>query len=357
MTLEAYLVRHIVSKLECPFCFEPFHSVHELTITEGKTYGYLKCLCDVFPIVHSIIYLKKDMYRTNKKAVSFIQKKNYSAAILLLIDGYTPKEKKYIQLLFRLSLIRKNFMIFIFTSLKYINPYYKAWYTYILNRKNRITYIMSLAHISLCKRRGIVIDAGCGFSHYLYDIHNYRNSLTLCGIENSFSMLYFSSISLGSEGRVFICQDLNMGIPFRSNSVSRLFANDMFMYLYRKGYFFQELQRTLRTSGIAILCHVHSKVGDNFVPGYDIDLQEMQSYVKSGTLLGIEDRLLFQHIQRQRAFRYKPLYTLDTSASSFSFLFTPQKIQGHKVTPFKNLSIPSISLQSIDENTEILHRY
>ncbi|CAN5267098.1 hypothetical protein BH10PAT2_BH10PAT2_1640 [soil metagenome] len=343
-----------VRALSCPYCDQKFSGIYQLQKKEGKVFGYVRCSCDEFPIVRNILYLKKDIFLRNRHSVFEIKKGNLVEATALLIEGYTKLETTFMQLLVRKKLLSKRAIPVIFQILGLINPEYASWYRYILSRTSRVTFVLSLLNTQLCRSSSTVLDVGCGFSHFLNYVHKQFKTKALFGVDERFFLLYFSTHYFSELPVFYICQDVNIGLPFREELFDFIFCNDAFMYLFQKMRVIKSLSNTLKKKGYLFLSHVHGDSKDNFAEGYGVTLAQMELYRQKLSLVGLADKKILEHMLHHEKTVLVPPSKMDQRAVAYTFCM--RKVRQLKLQLF----FPTALHNVIDEgklnyDTEVFH--
>ncbi len=313
-------IEAIIPLLRCPYC------EHLLSITErffftgeGSISGVVSCACDAYPLLHGILYLKKDPTRLNQQVISELRHGNGLKAVRRLIEDRRWIRWTYI--LLEIPLIRKISSYLSFLSLlSVLSPGQKPWYTYLRNRNRRATYMLSLLTLSSMKKTDVLVDVGCGTGNFLAKASE-LHIRSLIGIDTSFNLLYLARNFVVKPSVLLICCDVNLGLPFNSSSLTAITCNDCFMYFVKKKYVVEEITRVLTTSGRGFLTHVHNRNVENLGQGYAITPKEMMAISgKLHMLLTADTQLYASTVSGKITYQLSVSAEQQRTSPSFSYL-------------------------------------
>lgn len=326
-------------KLRCPYCQEALTVLKAWSyLNKGHhnqqiRYGVLECLCDQYPIVEGIIYLKKDGAQTNQRAVTYLNQGQWAAAFNCLIIE-RKKIKWLYQLLWRLdphSHWGQRLQLPRVLNLMYwlVDSGSKAWYRYLTTRHHRVTFLMTLAPLALAPTPTLVVDAGCGLGHFLRYAASWTKAKQLVGLDIAFSFLYLARRFMVTPATYLICCDQEVGLPFINHSVSDYFINDAFVVIKNKRAVLVELARVVATRGRAVISHVHNRWVENLGQEYGVTLAEMARYAPSGNLWASSDQDLWKSATQDQIITYTPITRLikrkwQSLPPAFSFMWSPR---------------------------------
>lgn len=337
------------SHLRCPYCQEPLQvlkiwqyldedrpRLRPETHPQARhiKYGILECLCDQYPIVEGIVYLKKDGAQTNQQAVSWLNQRNWAAAFNCLIA-----ERKKIKWIYQgvwhippQSWVGQRLQLSHVLTLFYwlVDSGSKAWYRYLKTRHHRVTFLMTLAPLALAQSTTMLVDAGCGLGHFLRYAAQWTTAQQLVGLDIAFSFLYLARRFMVTPDTYLICCDQEAGLPFTDHSVSTYYINDAFVVIKTKRAVLQELTRVVSPQGRAIISHVHNRFVQNLGQEYGVTLSEMDRYSPHGQLWASSDRDLWAAAYQRQVVTYTPVEILNrrkwrVAPPAFSFLWTPRR--------------------------------
>lgn len=320
--------------LLCPYCDTQL----ELDYVDAKhpTYSTLHCSCDEYPVVDSILYLKKDHQQLNQKAAQLIRAGKRSQALKTLF----LEERKLTRWLYILSSkfpLSLNMFISIW---KFFVPASKPWQEYLLHREQRTTFLLSAATLAWRKKKSIIIDVGCGAGHFLKQAISLSPTSSHIGVDGSFSLLFLAKryILPKDSLTLLVCADVDSGVPVKPKLVDFLYCNDAFMYFHRKHFLTTEFERVTNAKAKIFITHIHHRLASNLGQGYGLSVQESFQLFKRFSRYIASDKRLFQDIYHKQIIQYQPLTsTLSEQEfmNSFSVLLTKEKkvSQTHAVPP------------------------
>lgn len=299
--------RGIINLLECPFCHTPLKVGGVFRVfAKGNNIrdGFVRCVCDVFPIVEGILYLKKNEppVLKNQIAVDLLRQGQYHEALNLLFDERRRAKLPYSWLLsgrFKPKTIQGFLAL-----LKVFIPESKAWLNHLAEREHRPTFFLSLMNLAYVQTGQIVVDAGCSAGWFLKHLIQRQPKARAIGVETSFSALYLARKFVLKNKGSLICADLDLGLPFRAGVVDRVMANDTFMYLKKKHFFLTESARVTGRQGLTFLSHVHSALAENDGQGYGLTSAELSKYTKEFKLWSTDDEALYRSLTKLQPHSY-----------------------------------------------------
>lgn len=323
--------------LQCPYCQEKLE-VADIFASSAQDnhiqYGVLRCLCDEYPIVEGIIYLKKDGAQTNQQAVAHLRHNQWQEAFSCLI-AERKKIKWLYLLLYRIpahSFLGQRLTLNRLLKMMYwlVDAGSRAWYRYLTTRQNRVTFLMTLAPLALAPSPHTLVDAGCGLGYFLRYADQWTRPRHLVGLDIAFSFLYLARRFVVPSRTYLLCCDQEAGLPFTDHSVSHYYINDAFVVIKTKRQVLQELTRVVSPQGLAIITHVHNHQVQNLGQEYGVTLAEMKHYVPRGTLLATTDTELWRGAVRNHKVRYVPMAQvlkkrLASPPPAFSFVWSSQR--------------------------------
>jgi SAM-dependent methyltransferase/uncharacterized protein YbaR (Trm112 family) len=334
--------------LNCPYCNSNFKlEDSESTFSIKKTeieFGIVSCICDRFPIIDGILYLKK-VDLLNKEAVRLVENKEFSKLETLLLEERKKTKIPYYIFLFYLTygyLIPFNYLTTIFG---FFTPESNSWFEYMSKRIKRPTFFLSLFSINYFKKKSTIVDVGCSAGWFL----SYINSLkyNLIGIDSSWSALLLAKKYFLKNNVDLICLDVQFGFPLKNKIVDFFTFNDSFMYIKNKKFILSECVRTGKKRQITFLNHVHNSGANNMGQGYGFSAREVRSFLKDFNIWFTDDKNLFVSLTNNLVSSYKMVfknfsYSVDDHSSSYIFT--------SKNYVFKNKK-PGKKLLSIAKNT------
>ena len=230
-----------IEKLICPYCQKKI-IVHQKISNRS---GIVKCGCSFYPVIHNILYLKKD--KPAKKAVYFLKKEKNIKALISILD--LRKKQLYPTLL--ITFLNKFFTALGYQkTIKFLSFFSqtKDWYWYLINREKIPSFYISKISYNLTKRNNICIaDLGCGTGQTLSD--------NTFAVDGSFVNLLLANIFFSKRNNILICCDLEKNLPFKTGILDLIISTDTFHYIHNKKHFLKETKRCLNLSGVLSVIH------------------------------------------------------------------------------------------------------
>lgn len=301
--------KHLIPSLKCVYCGSSFRleKVFRRFPSGSVRFGVLRCDCDVFPIVEGIVYLKKSAppVLKNQHAVTLMYEGKFSEVVGILFDEHRRAKIPYT--LLRSGLFHPKTLIGFLRLLRLFIPESRAWWTHLMERERRPTFVLALSNLSDAPQGNVILDVGCSVGWFLKYALAHAPGNTYVGVETSFSALFLARQFLLKKNATLICADADLGLPFRTGSIDRVFANDTFMYFTRKRFFLTETQRIGTKKSLVFLSHVHSARRENMGQGYGLTARELDGYAQEFSLRVASDETLFAALQTGQPLPYKKL--------------------------------------------------
>lgn len=287
-----------LSLLRCPYCTGNL---------QANTPYSVRCSCDTYPIIHNILYLKKEPQNAKRRALVYLARGNETMAALTLLDS--NKLANYLMLFapfLPLGITLKIISIFF--------PSEQRWWRYLQNRTRRATHVLSLSTIGAIRNGDCVMDVGCGTGLFLARAARWADTKLAIGLDLSFFLLYVARTRFVSSDTVLICADVKRGLPIKNRRVRCFYANDCFMYIPNKQGMLREIRRIIHQNGRVFLTHVHNARVKNLGQGSGITPVSLNILVKSLFRLGvIADNQFFRAVYSGSPVTYAPI----TSKAAF----------------------------------------
>lgn len=279
---------NLLSLAQCPYCKTSFQ-VENSTQLQRTGFGTVLCECERFPILESILYCKKDDILLHRQLNALIDQKRYYRAIWVALS----QEKKTHRIAtFLCYILRKNHVklteSFFLRSLVLLGPS-RSWFRYLL-RKDRPTLETATALLSEPKHKNeVIVDVGCGWGDLASKIRKkISGSTAFLAIDKSMFSLIAAQMFHAHPNVMYICSDVEPGLPVRSLKVDHVVFLDSFMWIYSKKFLLQEAHRVLKQQRILSIVNVHSPHKTTSFLGYGISTQLLKKYLKglfSNTIL------------------------------------------------------------------------
>lgn len=232
--------------LRCAYCNSPFNIK-----LNNKGFGVAQCKKHAYPIIEGIFYLIKN--RRSSKSVELINSKKYFAAKIALVN--LPRRLSFPSVALLSLPITLRFKTFI----KIINifGYNKSWSEYLINRGSRNSFQLNkFVSQKLLKKRGKTVDLGCGVGQLIPQITSQIGPTNVYSLDSSFLNLLIARKYFATNGETLICYNLENQFPFKSGSVTNLYATDTFHYIKNKGQFLVESARVIQKGGMLFLLQI-----------------------------------------------------------------------------------------------------
>ncbi|MFZ5845091.1 MAG: methyltransferase domain-containing protein [Patescibacteria group bacterium] len=237
----------------CPTCRQ------HLSVAQVYTQSaVLRCRCANYPLVAGILYLHKNP--AQKHAVTLLQQGRSQRAFGVLCDTKKPLSLLlsflwHTQLIGKLGFTSTLHLLNLFSF-----PHNWAWY--LRNRQRLPSYYLIKYSIALlAKRRGFVVEIGCGVGQIFPLLYERLDQKRVCGIDKSFINLLLARAFFAKPETLLLCADVEKGIPLKTHAVDLVLASDSFHYIHQKRYFLQEASRATTSSGRIALVHVLNNPG------------------------------------------------------------------------------------------------
>ncbi len=259
----------LLALLRCPFCGTRLHPVqnHALLRDAGRIQaGVLGCECCAFPVVDGIPVLIAD---------------DTARAAIVALEAGRPDDARDLMLglegerlaAFRALLARGDAATYR-DFIAVLSP--DAEGTYFVYRFSDPTYVMAEGVLrGLTQAPGAtsrwVIDVCGGSGHLTRVLTDVQNTSAAPGPGTVLADVYFAKLWLAARitapaGHP-VCCDANLPLPFDSDQCSMAVLSDAFPYIWHKRLLAGELMRLVGPSGLVVLPHLHSVLGENFSPG------------------------------------------------------------------------------------------
>ncbi|MCK4240110.1 MAG: class I SAM-dependent methyltransferase, partial [Candidatus Atribacteria bacterium] len=223
--------RELIELMKCPYCgtdfeIEEIYSENEEEIING----YIKCECDIYPILEGILILKNTP--TKKIIMEYLKKKEIKETIALPFGNYTNdicRVADFIEPKPFGKLFKKNLLSFVNSYSKKIYKKYSdkslsfcdvlgngSWDVYLKHRFSSQTFWSLYPFIKLLrKKRKRILDMCCGAGHASFVISKYVNPDELICVDGEFKSLYLAKKYFSNAE--FINIDANYSLPFKDD--------------------------------------------------------------------------------------------------------------------------------------------
>lgn len=229
--------------ITCPYCHSDLR-IYRIFGGNKKhiRYGLVTCSCDTYPILESILILKKPV---NREVLDDVIRGRYDAAcnkLFSLQRGYNHFLRFTNPLSLASRIIERVTHRTIFSFLGFQGVLYpltfiprsRAWASNLINLPHMTESKIPSTLLSLMKSKPTcVVDVGCGITPYATQ-KTLQNLPTLIGIDKEFALLYITSVFFHNPLQSLICADLTHGFPLKDNVADLIYSMDCITFLYNQ---------------------------------------------------------------------------------------------------------------------------
>jgi ubiquinone/menaquinone biosynthesis C-methylase UbiE len=262
----------LFSLLRCPYCEATFER------EQRGGFGFATCTCDRFPIVNGIFYCKKDDVLLHRQLVTLIEQKRYDRAVWVALSQHhvLHRVSTFILYVLREHGIKISERAFLFV-LKLLGPS-RNWFSYLLNANRHTLATATVAVQETITPASVVIDIGCGWGHLVAKLteKSGRRPRQIIAIDKSFFSLLCAQLFHSHRTTLYVCSDVEAGIPVRDHGADQIVFLDAFMWIYGKNHIVRESHRALKTKGVLNIINVHVTTPETLSYGYGITSQHLR---------------------------------------------------------------------------------
>lgn len=263
----------------CPYCKESL----KIRFYKNSKFGTARCTCDEYPVVDGILYLTKNDLLTNRAATRLLKKRKFDSTVWECLK-FTARTHKVI--VFGCYLLKRYLGIttpltFLLKILVILGPS-RDWFGYLLNREKRKDIHLALRLVEAQEDfSGLFLDLGFGIGSFLQIKEKIRQFPFLyVGVDKSFLSLLIAKICIKEKNVLFICSDIEAGIPVKNDSAHNLLFLDTFWQLRNKNYVLSECQRALNGRGNLYIINIYETTSRSYLWGYGIKAEKLNSLLK-----------------------------------------------------------------------------
>lgn len=261
----------------CPYCESGLlvNKKNSRQDSRGRWWGIVSCNCDQYPVIANVLYLRKDTGMKNKLAVDHIKERNFYKTILLLVDENRIIKSLLFFLLSSNTEFKKN-EVLIYRFLGLFSKH-KQWINYLKNRNAKSKDVKKWNPLlKNIKRKDVVVDAGSGNS-FIYQ--NLQEGTNYIGIDfDLLSLLLFQIFNKKIGNLVFICSDLNHGLPVKKATANHVIFLDSLIYMYNTKSILKKSYDALSNGWIYLFGLFSSnQLTDQW--GYGVERELLQDYI------------------------------------------------------------------------------
>lgn len=281
--------KELLKLMRCPCCGTDFEIEKICSENEkGIVNGLIRCECDEFPIIESILILKRGY--TKEPIIKSIKKMESTEEFVALLFGnyfdnvitedickfasFLESKGMYGQILGKILLIivkhrtEKSYKKYSSKNLSFYDTLgNNPWGVYLKHRFSLESFWSIYPFIPLLKKnKKRILDMCCGMGHVSFVISKYINPSELICVDASFSNLYLAKKYFAPDAE-FICLDGNYPLPFKDGIFSSGLMMDAFHYIDARASLANELERVLHPEGLLLFLHVHNSLVHNLGAG------------------------------------------------------------------------------------------
>jgi ubiquinone/menaquinone biosynthesis C-methylase UbiE/uncharacterized protein YbaR (Trm112 family) len=272
MSVENFLV--------CPYCKESL----KIRFFKNSKFGTASCTCDEYPVVEGILYLTKNDFLTNRTATRLLKKRKFDSTVWECLK-FTARTHKVI--VFGCYLLKRYLgittpLIFLLKILAILGPS-RDWFGYLLNREKRKDIHLALRLVEAQEDSSdLFLDLGFGIGSFYKLMKEKIRQLPFLyvGVDKSFLSLLIAKICMKEKNALFICSDIEAGIPMKNDSAHNLLLLDTFWQLGNKNYVLSECQRVLKGRGSLYIINIYETTPRSYLWGYGIKAEKLNSLLK-----------------------------------------------------------------------------
>jgi SAM-dependent methyltransferase/uncharacterized protein YbaR (Trm112 family) len=281
----------LLKLMKCPYCgtdleIKEIYSENE----EGIINGCVKCECDEYPILESILILKNTPTKRYIIEYDFIEPKPFGKffkkGLLSFVNSSSKKKyKKYSDKSLSFCEVLGNGPS---------DGYFK-------HRFSSQTFWSLYPFIPLLRRkRKRILDVCCGAGHASFVISQYVNPDELICVDGEFKSLYLAK-KYFSNAAEFINIDANYQLPFKDDVFSSVFMMDAFHYVDARALLAKEFERVLDKKGMLLLLHLHNALVENVAAGKPLSPSTWKDLFDNLNVIALPEKSIVEDfIQRDK---------------------------------------------------------
>jgi len=272
-----------LKSMKCPYCNGDLNIEKIVEVKKNNIInGCLKCQCNRYPVIDSILILKIDLLK--ERTIELINQGDCQSALALFLlspaQSFCFRIAKYFKYKRPYGdVISKCIQSFLqqFASHNQIK-YKKEHIDYCSLQHNRflkhrfsVQTIWSIYPLfPLLKRKGgKLLNLCCGNGHLSFMISRCVAPEEQICVDNDFCSLYLAKKYFVPDA-TFVCFDVNYPLPFKENIFSSIVCSDAFPFINSKALLSNELDRVLKNTGIIIISHLRNSLIFNSTMGVNI---------------------------------------------------------------------------------------
>ena len=273
--------KELLKLMKCPYCGTDFEIDEVYSENEERVInGCIKCECNEYPILESILILKNTSPK--EYIIEYLKKGEIEKTVAFLLRDYTNdicRMADFIEPKPFGKFFKKGLLSFVNSSSK---KKYKKYSDkslsfcevlgngpsddYFKHRFSSQTLWSLYPVIPLLRRkRKRILDMCCGSGHASFVISKYVNPDELICVDGDFKSLYLAKKYFSNAE--FINIDANYQLPFKDNIFSSVLMMDAFHYVDARALLAKEFERVLSKEGMLLLLHLHNVLVENVAAG------------------------------------------------------------------------------------------
>jgi SAM-dependent methyltransferase len=251
------MFKNILGLVVCPYCHRNLTIVKLLTSDSA----IFSCLCDQYPLVEGILYMKKD--EVKKKLINkIVRRQGY-----LHLFAFSFQAHLFFRLIvFKIAIIFLSFKKMI--NFIILLGFPKEFAKYILSRNYMPSFFLGLLSFDLIDRSDTVLEIGCAMGQFLPFFYNHCRPSNLISIDKDFFSLYLAKNYFAKKNATLICFDLSIGFPIKKKSIDNFFIVDTLHYIKDLGLFLKNLRNISKSSAEGAIIHTLNIQVDSPHPCY-----------------------------------------------------------------------------------------
>lgn len=287
----------LLSLTQCPYCCTAL-KIEDAVQLRQTGFGIVSCECDRYPILQSILYCKKDDVLLHRQLVQLVEQQRYDRAVWVSLAQHHNVHRGMTFLVYLLRQKQLQVSEAAFLRLLLLLGPSRSWFRYLLH-KDRHTLETAAAVIAQPTAKDeVVIDIGCGWGDLVTKIKTtpQHQATKVIAIDKSMFSLFAAQLFHAYPNVLYVCADVEAGLPIRSGSASRVVFLDCFMWIYKKKFLIHESHRALKHGTVDII-NVHEPRPETSSLGYGITVAQLKKYFKG---LFHRSMIFANHLNQQK---------------------------------------------------------
>lgn len=288
----------------CPYCRSDLEIKDTIEQENAELIsGSVKCDCNEYPILEGILNLKESNLKS--RIIGLIKQRRFEEATICSLwnDGFETLNSFHLpmraskltwaleQALMSLGKVylkhkyRPLYNLYIDKKISFHNLLGKSLFeTYFKQRFSSESFWSLYPFIPLLtKNKEKILDLGCGVGHASFVLDKYVEPKQLFSADYSFRNLFLAKKYFTRKAE-FICLDANNTLPFKTGTFSSILMLDTFHYVHFRASLAHEMERTISSTGLLLLLHVHNYLAYNLGAGKPLTPKSLSRLFSDGHL-------------------------------------------------------------------------